>query len=1076
MKKPILLLVAFCLAASIPCANAQTTLANGLLSYWPLNGNANDITPNANNLMVNGNVTYVTGTAGQSQAAMFDGSSAYLSLNYTGVSAGGVDNGLPLYNDDYYTICMWVKGYGSTNAPAASTNAAGATVLSECSSTSGNPVFQLRTDWNGTAAARTNLLSALIEDTGGTVFFGNQTFGNTGKSTLMPFDGNWHHIAWVDSNGVAALYVDGVQDPHVFNQTHLAEAINAVTGGLALDTFAIGATLKAAAPGSYFNGAIQDVAVWQRNLSQTEIKNVMAGQLPGSFAPAAPSFAAAPLGNTNLLAGQSWAMQAYGEGTHPFTYQWYSNNVALADDGVTVFGSQSNILNLVALTAGYSGSYTVAIGNTFDGGKPVMSQPAQVLVSAAAPTPVNIAQSLTNGEISYWPLYTVVNGTVTPDIVGGYDMYLVTPLSATNVVPGKFTNAFQFYGGGPCLTRFFSPGDALPLEQYSNFTVSLWVNAAPQAPGGSGMRFFEMGNEASTTPWVSFANPDSTALGEGSLAPMRAFFRNDGGANNAGNGVGVTTNAIFDSTWHHVTYVQQVVGGALPVLQGLIYIDGNLDPMYTPCSVRVPITANILSIGGTVRNTTSIQSGGSRASLIGSMSDVAVWNRALTAPEIVWLNTNPPPVGTYTAPPPSITSFKPDFAEVASGDSTRLNWIFSASATGATINNSNIISLTTNGIGSITFSNLTASTNYTLIISHGTNYLTNTVSVTVVTGVATGWHILDDFQTYPVGPLLPNLYWQDLNAGCSVVNPADPTTASPTTKNMLLTPSGNQAAIHGLGAFQINPGQANTVFARLFVQDDPAYTTHQSAFGVTERSMKSFSDCGQDTGPIARFYVDAKETSLPGNMAIGAYDNTNGPLNLLPCNLNYQQLYDVWIDVTNGGITTDYSTYTNVNDYFSIWVQREGDPHRIQVISNYHTDRTGGPDFLGPTLPYLNEFVAGDGTSTGNAYLTDVYISKSGYLSTIPVPWTAWPATHAPAFATPTLTFDTTTYPGELNLTWAVGQTGPAAWVGTGGALISTPALGSPWSVVFGSDTNGGYNFQAPFTNTTGAQFFMIWQ
>lgn len=31
-------------------------------------------------------------------------------------------------------------------------------------------------------------------------------------SSLEPFDGKWHHIAWVDNNGSFTFYMDGVPD------------------------------------------------------------------------------------------------------------------------------------------------------------------------------------------------------------------------------------------------------------------------------------------------------------------------------------------------------------------------------------------------------------------------------------------------------------------------------------------------------------------------------------------------------------------------------------------------------------------------------------------------------------------------------------------------------------------------------------------------------------------------------------------------------------------------------------------------------------------------------------------------
>ena len=979
---------------------------------------------------------------------------------------------MPIYNAGYYTICMWVKS--ATATPPEKT-----TVLAEASTSSGNPLFQFRTDWT----ASDSFFSVTIENQNGDVYFGNESFGNLGKSTSTtkePFDGTWHHVAWVDSNGVAALYVDGVQDPTVFINTRLPAPTNSVPG-LVLDTFSLGATVKAAVS-SYFAGEIQDVAIWERNLSQTEISQVMAGDLPSTISTAGPSIYVQPVGNVNLVASlnPSWAMQVFAGGTHPRTYQWYSNNVPLTDDGATIFGSQSNILNLVGMPAGYTGSFTVTVGNSY--GPSVTSQAAQVTVSAVSP----LANNITNGEVSVWPLSTV-NGGVTPDVVGGYDMYLASPMTATNLVPGLFgTNAMEFYDVGP-LVRICSPGDALPLEQYANFTVSLWMNVpTPTAnPGGSGMRFFTMGNDASTTPWLSLANCDTTS--QGPLSSLRAFFRNDSGANATG---GVSTFPIYNGAWHHFAYVQETVGGAIPVVLGLVYVDGVQDPLVSSCIVELPVTSQIITIGGSVRNTTTINGGTSRAGLFGTIADVGVWNRALTSNEIYAIATSGAalPLAQPTSPPLSITTFQPDFGEVASGDFSRLSWSFSSSATSATINNNNVMNLTTNGVGSLMVSNITAATNFTLVVSNSVHFtsVTNTVGVTVVKGVAPGWHILDDFANYGVGPLstLAKRYWLDvINGGALeavIVNPVDPTSGATNTSKFMLDipPQGGNGEVADLplNSLDIAPGEAGTLFARIVETNAPGSTiTEQFGFGLSQAGFKSYSDIKTDSGGLARLYDDAN-----AELAVGVDETTNETLVLMPCNLNYQQVYDVWIDVTNGGETIT-ATYTNVNINYSVWVNREGDTGgRVLVISNAPTDQNGQPGFYGTYNPTITEFLIGcGGSASANAaiWLTDAYMSLPGYNSTVPVPWTGWPAADIPALPAPTFTYDTTTYPGEFNFTWAVGQTGPAAGVGTGGALVASPNVTGVWSVLEGPATNGlgGYNDQEVITNT-GNQFYMIWQ
>src|SRR5262245_48629485 len=195
--------------------HASAALQDGLVAYWPLNSSPDgvttpDMTSNSNHLTLNGAIlpTFVSGQVGN--AVQLNGVDQYLSTIYT----LGTDNGLPIYNSGYYTICLWVRD----NKYSSGTNQVGKTVFAEASTANANALLQLRTDWNGTASARTNLFSALLDDDGGTVFFGNQTYGDLGKTTgnpSVPFDGSWHHVAWVDSNGVARVYIDGVLDPKI---------------------------------------------------------------------------------------------------------------------------------------------------------------------------------------------------------------------------------------------------------------------------------------------------------------------------------------------------------------------------------------------------------------------------------------------------------------------------------------------------------------------------------------------------------------------------------------------------------------------------------------------------------------------------------------------------------------------------------------------------------------------------------------------------------------------------------------------------------------------------------------------
>jgi hypothetical protein len=141
------------------------------------------------------------------------------------------NNGLPIYNNgtgNAYTISMWVKG------AAQNVNR----VFSEGSSSTNNPLFAIGTNTSGK-------IRMYIRDDS------NSEILAVSSSTTV-FDNNWHHIAWVDNNGTAILYVDGAVDGSNFNYTR---------GTLTMNRSAIGAVLRSSAA-AYFSGQIDEVSLW----------------------------------------------------------------------------------------------------------------------------------------------------------------------------------------------------------------------------------------------------------------------------------------------------------------------------------------------------------------------------------------------------------------------------------------------------------------------------------------------------------------------------------------------------------------------------------------------------------------------------------------------------------------------------------------------------------------------------------------------------------------------------------------------------------------------------------------------
>ena len=215
-------------------------------AYWSLDGTLAEWHGVSDGRFFGGaQPTYTEGFDGKPQGALLlDGTDDYVEI-----PAGGA---CPVFNLPAYTVAMWVKGLPQPDYR----------VYSEGSGSSNSPLFNIGTDNTGATGAvdiyiRTDSGDAVVSHV---------------KSQGMAFDGTWHHIAWVDAGGNAALYIDGVRDPVNFNYSKPR---------LTLDKVAIGAVLRSA-PTHWFQGAIDEVAVWDFALTPDEIAELAAkwGSIP----------------------------------------------------------------------------------------------------------------------------------------------------------------------------------------------------------------------------------------------------------------------------------------------------------------------------------------------------------------------------------------------------------------------------------------------------------------------------------------------------------------------------------------------------------------------------------------------------------------------------------------------------------------------------------------------------------------------------------------------------------------------------------------------------------------------------
>ncbi len=217
------------------------------LGAWELDGDTADETGRNDGVFGGTAPTYTNGHDGTPLSALqLDGADDYVAIP-TG-------NGLPVFNRQAYTIAMWVKGMPQADKR----------VFSEGSTGSNTPLFTIGTHNLGTAGS----VDIYVRTDGGA------TPLNHKNSAAIAFDGAWHHIAWVDANGQAALYVDGVRDPADFTYTKAA---------LTLNKTAIGCVSRATV-GYWFNGCIDRVGIWETALTAEEVAYLAGGGAPGTGA------------------------------------------------------------------------------------------------------------------------------------------------------------------------------------------------------------------------------------------------------------------------------------------------------------------------------------------------------------------------------------------------------------------------------------------------------------------------------------------------------------------------------------------------------------------------------------------------------------------------------------------------------------------------------------------------------------------------------------------------------------------------------------------------------------------------
>ena len=395
-----------------PCPTLATNLQTGLVGYWPFCGNANDESGNGNNGTVNG-ATLTTDRFGNANSAYsFDGVNDLIDVG---------NPTLLMANPNSYTQSAWVYLTDTPNGVHSYP------IISKRHDDSGN-------DW-GTPIARYD----------GTFWFfaddANYSGANYAISPIVP-QSIWKHLTFIKDGDNYSIYINGVF------------AVNAVDNHImngSTNNLIIGAQL---AWPEYFKGFIDEVGVWNRALTPTEITQIYTCT---SVTP--------PLACTSFL-GEDQAVCAGTSVQLNVNSTSVNSSLALLETYSHDVGSE------------WTHNFSVVPGQTY-----TVRVSAQFSMGTVCPNfemdpaywipPYNGGVALTHGCNSAWYIQNYCNGTLgmrpTPDVYNPQHTYDYPIVANSNVLTVGFADCCL---GDNCGSISFE------LHQSITSSTYLWSNGA----------------------------------------------------------------------------------------------------------------------------------------------------------------------------------------------------------------------------------------------------------------------------------------------------------------------------------------------------------------------------------------------------------------------------------------------------------------------------------------------------------------------------------------------------------------------------------------------------------------------
>ncbi|MBE0544962.1 MAG: immunoglobulin domain-containing protein [Verrucomicrobia bacterium] len=325
--------------------------------------------------------------------------------------------------------------------------------------------------------------------------------------------------------------------------------------------------------GNSFYGSVDELAIYSRALAANEIQAIFdAGSKGKCSAFTKPIIVSQPASRT-VIVGANVTFSVVADGTTPLSYQWSFN-------GTNLSGATSSSLTLSNAQFSDAGAYSVVVSN--------LAGTTASTVATLTVNPIPPCAPPASGLVSWWP-----GAGNALDIVGGNNGVLT---GHTAYAVGKVGQGFVFDGNTDAVVL----GNPASLR-LQTFTIEAWVRRASTAyvssgPGIDGCIFgYGGGGYGFALDRIS-GRPMLTRIGASSVA---------------------ANVSIADTNYHHLAVTKS---GSTVVF----YIDGvaHAAPAYAT-TFAFTTSAAIGARGDNLGN-----------SFYGSVDDLAIYNRALSATEI----------------------------------------------------------------------------------------------------------------------------------------------------------------------------------------------------------------------------------------------------------------------------------------------------------------------------------------------------------------------------------------------------------------------------------------------------------